>query len=222
MRRSLLASVLAIVGFCACGSMLAADPTHMLQPVILEVAPTQASGNPWDTGIGSFGRPDPQVTLMRHDEAALRATTALFVQASEKRMNDLEKKMKDLGGPQRPLRPVPPQLKALVERDAMQALSCGVTVEALSDKALTTARAKFISDTPVAKDSLLAKFTTGGLPVKVGDKVTIFVNEVDLAAHDKMGETDLDVTKELVTKGEVELKFEQVSSLRLKLVPITK
>jgi hypothetical protein len=184
-----------------------AKPTHVLQPTMVEVAPTRENGNPWDTGIGSFARPDPQVTLMRHDVAALKEATMLLGQAMERRMTDLG-------------RPVPPQFKGMFEKNAIQSLRCGRSIEALNDEQLTKARAKFAADTSVASDSILAKLTDGGLRVGLGDRVTIYVNDIDLAAHDVMGQTELEITKELLTKGETELKFNSVESLRLKLVPI--
>ncbi|MGE0607620.1 MAG: hypothetical protein AB7O62_11045 [Pirellulales bacterium] len=175
----------------------------------VELAGTRPSGDAWDTGIGAFTRPDPQVTLMRHDEAALRKVVELLIVAQEKRF-------KELG------QPVPPDFKKLMAASAVQTLRCGVTLEALQDQALTKARAQLFADTEVAKDSIFAKLTGGPLRISAGDKVTIFVNDVDLAAHDLMGETELVITKKLLAKGEVELKFNSVESLRLKFKPVEK
>jgi hypothetical protein len=37
-----------------------------------------------------------------------------------------------------------------------------------------------------------------------------------------MGEQEVEITKELLAKGELELKFNSVESLQLKLVPVEK
>jgi hypothetical protein len=187
----------------------AGKPTHLVQPALLEVAPTRADGNPWDTGIGAFARPDLQVTLMRHDEKALQVATELLMQATERQM-------KDLG------QPVPPKFRELFGRNAVVSLRCGAAIAAHQDQQLNDARSKFAADSTVASDSLLAKLTDGGLQVSQGDKISVFVNDIDLAAHDLMGQTDLEITKELLAKGEVELKFNSVDSLRLKIAPIPK
>jgi hypothetical protein len=188
---------------------LAAEPTHTLEPVLVEVAATKPSGDAWDTGIGAFTRPDPQVTLMRHDEKMLREVAELLVGVQEKRF-------KELG------QPLPPQARVLFARSAVQTLRCGVTVEALQDEALTKSRARMFADTSVAKDSALAKLTGGALPIAVGDKVTIYVNDADVSAHDLMGDTELTITKEMLDKGELELTFDSVESLRVKISPLKK
>lgn len=203
---------LAIVVGCWCwlsSGTFAAEPSHTLEPVLVEVAATKPSGDAWDTGIAAFTRPDPQVTIMRHDEKVLREVAELLAAAQEKRF-------KELG------QPLPPQAKVLFARSALQTLRCGVTVEAMQDDALTKSRARMFADTSVAKDSALAKLTGGGLPIAVGDKVTIYVNDVDVASHDLMGDTEVTITKEMLDKGELELKFDSVESLRIKLLPIKK
>ncbi len=184
-------------------------PTHRMQPTLLEVAPTRTDGNPWDTGIGAFVRPDLQVTLLRHDEKQIRLATELLRQATERRM-------KDLG------QPVPPQFRELFARNALLSLRCGATIAAHQDQQLKDARSKFAADTTVITDSLLTKLTDGELLVTLGDKVSVFVNDIDLAAHDLLGQTELEITKELVAKGEVDLKFDAVESLRLKIVPVAR
>jgi hypothetical protein len=184
-------------------------PTHVVQPALLEVAPTRADGNPWDTGIGAFARPDLQVTLMRHDEKAWQMATELLMQATERQM-------KELG------QPVPPKFRELFARNAVVSLRCGASIAAHQDQQLKDARAKFAADTTVASDSLLTKLVDGGLQVALGDRVSVFVNDIDLAAHDLLGQTDLEMTKELLAKGELELKFNSVESLRLKIAPIPK
>lgn len=180
-----------------------------MQPTLLEVAPTRTDGNPWDTGIGAFVRPDLQVTLLRHDEKQIRLATELLRQATERRM-------KDLG------QPVPPQFRELFARNALLSLRCGATIAAHQDQQLKDARSKFAADTTVITDSLLTKLTDGELLVTLGDKVSVFVNDIDLAAHDLLGQTELEITKELVAKGEVDLKFDAVESLRLKIVPVAR
>lgn len=186
-----------------------AKQTHLLQPMTLEVATTQENGNPWDTGIGAFARPDPQVTLLRHDERALQAATDLLVKA-------MVEKMEELG------RPVNARLKEQLPGTAIQALRCGAAVAALNNQPLTDARSKFASDTKVASDSFLAKLVDGGLQVSLGDKVSIYVNDIDIAAHDTLGHVELEITKAMLAKGEVELKFKDVKSLKLQLTPIRK
>jgi hypothetical protein len=200
-------SLVAVLATSAQGADKPAKPTHVLQPTMLEVAPARENGNAWDTGIGAFARPDAQVTLMRNDAAALKEAAGLLEKAMERRMTDLG-------------RPVPPQFKGTFEKNAIQSLRCGRSLEALKDEALNKARARFMADTAVASDTILAKLTDGGLRVAMGDRVTVFVNDVDLAAHDVMGQQELEITKDLLTKGETELKFNSVESLRLKLVPI--
>jgi hypothetical protein len=189
----------------------AADPkpTHVLQPVMLEVQPVRPDGNPWDTGVGAFTRPDPQVTLIRDDPRAIQAATELLIQVTEQRM-------KDAG------QVVDPRFRTLFARSAMTQLRCGVVIDALDNQPLKDARSKFAADTTAASDAALVKLADGGLNVAQGDKVAIFVNDIDLAAHDALGETTIEITKELLLKGEVELKFNAVDSLRLKLVPIKK
>ncbi len=223
MYRTGLKVIMAGLGFWIATGLRAAEPakaTHAIEPVLVEVAATKPSGDAWDTGIGAFSRPDPQVTLMRHDEKALREVTELLVMAQEKRFAKLEaaheKKLKKFK------QPLPPQAKELFARSALQTLRCGVTIQALQDDVLTTARAKMFADTQVANDTVLAKLIGGALNVAVGDKVTIFVNEIDLAAHDAMGETDLTIIKEMLEKGELELKFNSIESLRLKIAPLKK
>ncbi|WP_145096390.1 hypothetical protein [Anatilimnocola aggregata] len=174
---------------------------------MLEVQPTQPNGNPWDTGIGAFARPDPQVTMMRNDPKLLQVATDMLIDVMEQRM-------KDLG------RPVPPRFREVFARGAMTSLRCGKSLEALQNPELTAIRGKFASDTTVASDSLLTKLVDGGMKVAVDDNILIFVNDTDLAAHDLMGQTELKITKDLLAKGEVELKFNSVDSLRLKLLPI--
>lgn len=187
----------------------AAKPTHILQPVILEVAAAKPDSNPWDTGVGAYARPDPQVTLMRDDTSGLKQATELLVQK-------MEGKMKQLG------RPGSPVFREMLGRQAQQSLRCGVTIDSLNDQALKDARSKFAADTQVANDSLFTKLVDGGLSVSLGDKITIYVNDSDLAQHDPMGQAEIQITKELIAKGEVELKFNSVESLRLKLAPIAK
>lgn len=205
--RWIACSLVAVLASFVQGADRPAKPTHVLQPTMLEVAPTRENGNPWDTGIGAFARPDAQVTLMRNDAAALKEAAVLLEQAMERRMTDLG-------------RPVPPQFKGMFEKNAIQTLRCGRSLEAMKDEPLNKARAKFMADTVVASDSILSKLTDGGLRVAMGDRVTVFVNDVDLAAHDVMGQHELEITKELLTMGDLELKFNSVESLRLKLVPI--
>ena len=205
-------AVVAGWAFLCAGSLPAAEPakaTHTIEPVLLEVAPARPNGDAWDSGFGAFTRPDPQVTLMRRDEPALREATAMLVAAQEKRF-------KELG------QPAPPQAKALMARSALQVLSCGVTVEALQDEDLTKVRGRLFADSQVAKDTILAKLAGAALPVAAGDKVTIYVNDIDVAAHDLMGETEFEITKELLDKGELELKFNAVESLRLRIKPLPK
>ncbi len=184
-----------------------AKPTHILHPVILEVAASRPDGNAWDSGIGAFTRPDPQVTLLRDDARAQQAAAELVTQAMERRM-------KELG------RPIDPRAREFLARNSIQSLRCGAAVTAMQDQAVNDARSKFAADTTVASDTVLAKIVDGGLPVASGDKVSIYVNDIDLAAHDSMGETELEITKELIAKGEFELKFKSVESLRFKLLPI--
>lgn len=183
--------------------------THVLQVVAVEVAFTRSNGNPWDTGIGNYARPDPQVTLLRHDQKALAEATDLMVQA-------MVKKFEELG------RPMDPRLKKQLPSTAMQSLQCGHAVAALQSKPLMEARNKFAADTTMASDTFTVKPVDGGLRVALGDKVTIFVNDIDFAAHDTMGQVDVDITKELIAKGELELKFNDVKSLTAQIKRIGK
>jgi len=185
-----------------------AKATHILQPVLLEVAATTPSGDAWDSGIGVYTRPDPQVTIMRHDELLLRELTELVVSVRAKQFEELG-------------RPLPPSAKALLGRSAIQSLRCGATIEALQDNALIKSRARQFADTQVANDSVLTKLTGCAMPIADGDTVTIFVNDIDVAAHDLMGEMTLEIDKELLGKGELDLKFHSVESLRLKIAPVT-
>ncbi|MDX1946593.1 MAG: hypothetical protein SFU86_14420 [Pirellulaceae bacterium] len=208
-RGHVLTLVGSLLGSAVLGADLPGKGTHNLQPTLIEVAPAQPDGNAWDTGVGAFARPDPQVTLMRHDAKAQQETVELLVQATER-------KMKDLG------RPVPTKFKELFSTSAMQTLRCGAAIEAFQDRALSEARGKFAADSSVASDSLLAKITDGALRVSLGDKISIFVNDIDLASHDLMGQSEVEITKELLTKGELVLKFNSIESLRLSVVPIAK
>lgn len=188
----------------------AAKPTHLLQPMIIEVAAAKPDGKPWDSGGGVFERPDLQVTLMRDDAEGIKQAIELLVQVNER-------KIKALGG-----RPPSPAYRQLMAGQAQQTLQYGSYIEALKDQALIDARSKFAADTKVANDSLIARLVDGQLPVSIGDKIAIYVIDLDLAAHDRMGQTELVITKELIAKGEAELKFNSVESLHLKLVPIAK
>ena len=206
---AVLLIALAIVG-SAYAAAPVAKPTHHLQPVMLEVAAAKPDGKPWDSGGGIFERPDPQVTLMRNDAEGIKQAIELLVQVNER-------KIKEIGG-----RPPSPAFRQLMALQAQQTLQYGSYVEALKDQALIDARSKFAADTKVANDSLLTRLVGGELPVSIGDKVAIYVIDVDLAAHDLMGQTELVITKEFIAKGEVELKFNSIESLRLKLMPIAK
>jgi hypothetical protein len=186
-----------------------ARPTHRLQPVRLEVLPTQPDGNPWDGGIGSYLRPDLQVTLMRHDVQAFEQAARLVAQVAERRMKE--------GG-----QPVPPELRDQVARSAVLQLRCGAAIEALADPELTQMRGQFAADTTVATDALALNPTNGGLNVKLGDKVAIFVHDIDVSVHDVMGTVEIEITKDLLAKGACELKFGSVELLRVKLAPIGK
>lgn len=213
MKKFFACSVVVLMGLAIADYSLAvepaAKPTHLLQPVILEVAAAKPDGNPWDTGVGAYARPDPQVTLMRDDAAGLKQATELLVQK-------MEDKMKQLG------RPASPVFREMLGRQAQQSLRCGVTIDTLKDQALQDARSKFAADTKVADDSLFTKLVDGGLSVSLGDKIAIYVNDSDLAQHDSMGQAAIEITKEFIAKGEVELKFNSVESLRLKLMPLAK
>ncbi len=212
MKKFFACAFVAFMSLASVSDSLAVEPkpTHLLQPVILEVAAAKPDGKPWDSGGGIFERPDPQVTLMRNDAEGIKQAIELLVQVNER-------KMKELGG-----RPTSPVFRQLMARQAQQTLQNGSYVEALKDQALIDARSKFAADTKVANDSLLTRLVGGELPVSIGDKVSIYVIDVDLAAHDHMGQTELVITKELIAKGEVELKLNSVESLRFKLTPIAK
>jgi len=208
-RTGLFATLMGIVFSLPCSAQAVrpAKATHILQPVLLEVSPTTPSGDAWDSGAGVYIRPDPQVTIMRHDERLLRELTELVVDIRAKRFEELG-------------RPLPPSAKASLGRSALQSLRCGATIEALQDNALIKSRARQFADTQVANDSVLTKLTGCAVPIAVGDTVTIYVNDVDVSVHDLMGETTLEIDMEFLGKGEVELKFQSIESLRLRITPI--
>jgi thioesterase domain-containing protein len=213
MRRLILPCLLlwSIGGYVAFGR--AAEPeakaTHVLRPLMVDVAATRPNGDAWDTGIGAFSRPDLQVTLLRQDAKAIEEATMHLVRAQERQL-------KDLG------QPVRPEIKALFGRNAMQILRCGAAVAALKDEPLSLARAKFAGDSGIVNDTALAKLSGGELAVAAGDKLLVFVNDIDLTAHDLMGQYELEITKQTLAKNELELKFDSVTSLRLSVARLGK
>lgn len=210
MRRLLIAVAASIAGALSADVRAAdpaAKPTHVLRGVLIEVAAAKSNGEAWDTAIGSYSRPDLQVTLMKHDEQALNAAAELYVAATLRRMEETGAA-------------VPAGFESVAARTAAQSLRCGAAVAALQDAKLNEARARFAADTAVASDATLARLEGGGLAVALGDRVSIFVHDVDLAAHDLVGETEIQITKETLAEGSGELKFGSVAALQMKIEPI--
>lgn len=170
MRCTLLVFGLAILSLNDLDTNSAADPTHILQPVILEVAPTQANGNPWDTGIGAYGRPDPAGHPHASRCRRLAPDNGTVCESQRKRFEYLEKKMRDSSRDHSYRCERCPDSS----RNSWEVVPCNCLAAvwrwSSPNHKPNAPCAKFMSDTPVANDTLLAKFTTGSLSVKVGDK----------------------------------------------------
>jgi hypothetical protein len=203
-------SLLLVLVLLATGSTEAADRvtkrTHRLRVTLLEVSPTRTSGDPWDTGIGAFARPDLQVTMIRDDRTAIEKAAKLYVEAWNEVAADLRDKKAGAG--------------TLPVATPEAGLQCGAAIAALQHPKLTEARAKFAADTPVANDTFHARLEDSqALAVGIGDKVAIYLNDIDIASHDRMGEYTLEITKELLRDKTIELKFGAARSLVLQLSP---
>ena len=77
-------------------------------------------------------------------------------------------------------------------------------------------RARFLHRTRTAKDTTLAVFETGAVPVKAGDTLEIGVWDSDFFGAQRVGKSRLVVTRAMLDKGVADLPaFEQVVGLRL-------
>lgn len=74
--------------------------------------------------------------------------------------------------------------------------------------------------TPVAADRLMHTYNLLAGKVAPGDALELDVWDVDVAYNDHIGLKRLELTREMLEAGSVELTFGQVSSLRLKFFPI--
>ena len=73
--------------------------------------------------------------------------------------------------------------------------------------------------TKVKKDAFEASFGERTIRVSVGDEVEVVVYDEDERLHDKVGETTVTVTEEMLKKRELKLEFGRVISLTLEFEP---
>ena len=73
--------------------------------------------------------------------------------------------------------------------------------------------------TKVKKDAFEASFGERTIRVSVGDEIEVVVSDEDERFHDKVGETTVKVTEEMLKKREVKLEFGRVISLVLEFEP---
>jgi hypothetical protein len=74
--------------------------------------------------------------------------------------------------------------------------------------------------TITVQDTYKANFNSGTLQVEAGDQIDIRVFDADPIVDDLAGKTELLLTREILEKGAVDLKFGQVRSLKLTFKPL--
>ena len=73
--------------------------------------------------------------------------------------------------------------------------------------------------TKVKKDAFEASFGERTVRVSVGDEVEVVVYDEDERLHDKVGETTVKVTEDMLKKREVKLEFGRVLTLVVEFEP---
>ena len=73
--------------------------------------------------------------------------------------------------------------------------------------------------TKVKKDAFEASFGERTVRVSVGDEVEVVVYDEDERLHDKVGETTVKVTEDMLKKREVKLEFGRVITLVVEFEP---
>lgn len=188
----------------------------------LEVAATKANGKVWDGGALGFTRPDPYVRAHRRDRALERQVETLELdlaslerrQTAQRQLAELRRQRDELPVDDARRRGYGARIARLESTAASLTVADVQRMEQLQ-RNVAEMRSRFDHTTQKVDDRYVVSFEEESICVEEGDRVSIGVWDRDVTIDDRIGEMKLVITRDMLRRGRVVLKFDQVVALEL-------